>query len=127
MLSTVDQQKTLRLPDTTERLAVPGREDKYVLTLDVFHQMHCLDVMRMALYRDRYDKHFYRPDGTVDYCKWLHVGESPFLPGAVGSLTPCRARSLPRPSPLGPSLQRRRQRRALRVERRRRGGAAARR
>lgn len=29
----------------------------------------------MSLYRDRYDKHFYNPDGTVDYCKWLHVGQ----------------------------------------------------
>jgi len=38
-----------RLPDTTERLAVPGCEDEYVLALDVFHHMHCLDIVRMVL------------------------------------------------------------------------------
>ena len=74
MLSTVDGQTAGRLPNKTERLAVPGRENEFIITLDVFHQLHCLDVVRMALYRDRYDKHFYFPNGTVDHCKWLHVG-----------------------------------------------------
>ncbi|KAH8888127.1 hypothetical protein GQ53DRAFT_826684 [Thozetella sp. PMI_491] len=73
MLSTVDGKTAELLPEKTERLPVEGREDEFVVTLDVFHQMHCLDVVRMALYRDRYDKHFYFPNGTVDYCKWLHV------------------------------------------------------
>jgi hypothetical protein len=74
MLSTIDEQAASQLPENTERLAVPRRENEYVITLDVFHQLHCLDVVRMALYRDRYDKHFYFPNGTVDHCKWLHVG-----------------------------------------------------
>ncbi|GJN83104.1 hypothetical protein PLIIFM63780_006652 [Purpureocillium lilacinum] len=73
ILSTVDPHTASRLPEQTERLPLQGREDEYVVTLDAFHQMHCLDVVRMALYRDRYDKHFYYPNGTVDYCKWLHV------------------------------------------------------
>lgn len=71
----IDGKTASLLPEQTERLAVKGREDHFVMTLDVFHQMHCLDVVRMALYRDRYDKHFYFPNGTVDYCKWLHVGK----------------------------------------------------
>ncbi|KAL3961285.1 hypothetical protein ACCO45_002808 [Purpureocillium lilacinum] len=74
ILSTVDPHTASRLPEQTERLPLQGRENEYVVTLDAFHQMHCLDVVRMALYRDRYDKHFYYPNGTVDYCKWLHVG-----------------------------------------------------
>ncbi|OAQ76796.1 hypothetical protein VFPFJ_10578 [Purpureocillium lilacinum] len=73
ILSTVDGHTASQLPEQTERLPLRGRENEYVVTLDAFHQMHCLDVVRMALYRDRYDKHFYYPNGTVDYCKWLHV------------------------------------------------------
>ncbi|KAI1184162.1 hypothetical protein F5B17DRAFT_413218 [Nemania serpens] len=73
MLTTIDGSMAKLLPEETERLPTVGREDEYAVTLDVFHQMHCLDIVRMALYRDRYDKHFYKPDGSVDYCKWLHV------------------------------------------------------
>lgn len=73
IVSVIDGETASLLPEQTERLAIEGREDQYVMTLDVFHQMHCLDVVRMALYRDRYDKHFYFPNGTIDYCKWLHV------------------------------------------------------
>ncbi|PYI06043.1 hypothetical protein BO78DRAFT_316369, partial [Aspergillus sclerotiicarbonarius CBS 121057] len=73
IVSTIDSHSASQLLDQTERLPLAGREDEYVITLDVFHQMHCLDIVRMALYRDRYDKHFYFPNGTVDYCKWLHV------------------------------------------------------
>lgn len=76
LLTTVDAETATKLPEQTSRFNWPGREDEYILTLDVFHQMHCLDVVRMALYRDRYDKHFYNPDGSVDYCKWLHIGKA---------------------------------------------------
>ncbi|KAJ6437215.1 slyX domain-containing protein [Purpureocillium lavendulum] len=73
LLSTLDPDTASQLPEQTERLPLKGRESEYIVTLDAFHQMHCLDIVRMALYRDRYDKHFYYPNGTVDYCKWLHV------------------------------------------------------
>ncbi|KAI0968524.1 hypothetical protein F4678DRAFT_482107 [Xylaria arbuscula] len=73
MLTTIDAKAAGILPEETERLPLTGRETEYAITLDVFHQMHCLDIVRMSLYRDRYDKHFYKPDGSVDYCKWLHV------------------------------------------------------
>lgn len=75
MLSTIDAKTAGLLPENTERLPLEGREDEFVVTLDIFHQMHCLDIIRMSLYRDRYDKHIYFPNGTVDYCKWLHVGK----------------------------------------------------
>jgi hypothetical protein len=75
MLSAIDSHSASFLLDKTERLPLRGRETEHAITLDVFHQLHCLDVVRMALYKeDRYDKHFYHPNGTVDYCKWLHVG-----------------------------------------------------
>ncbi|KAK4455394.1 hypothetical protein QBC34DRAFT_389824 [Podospora aff. communis PSN243] len=74
MLSAIDADSASLLPDETERLPLQGRETEYAITLDVFHQLHCLDIVRMALYKeDRYNKHFYFPNGTVDYCKWLHV------------------------------------------------------
>lgn len=80
MLTTIDGSMAELLPEETERLPTVGREDEYAVTLDVFHQMHCLDIVRMALYRDRYDKHFYNSDGSVDHCKWLHVGKCLVFP-----------------------------------------------
>ncbi|PMD49118.1 uncharacterized protein K444DRAFT_511631, partial [Hyaloscypha bicolor E] len=73
ILSSLTPSQASLLPDTTTRIPVPGRENEYQATVDVFHQMHCLDVVRMALYRNRYDKHFYFQNGTVDECKWVHV------------------------------------------------------
>jgi hypothetical protein len=77
ILSSLTPSQASLLPDTTTRIPVPGRENEYQATVDVFHQMHCLDVVRMALYRNRYDKHFYFQNGTVDECKWVHVGLFP--------------------------------------------------
>lgn len=75
ILSSIDERTAGKLLDQPSRVPVQGREREFMMTLDVFHQMHCLDVVRQALYRDRYDKHFYFPNGTVDHCKWVHVGE----------------------------------------------------
>lgn len=124
MLSAIDAETAALLPEKTERLPVKGRENEFVVTLDVFHQMHCLDVVRMALYRDRYDKHFYLPNGTVDYCKWLHVGTSIFAPldhslrrvQDQANLPP-PPRPLPGPSSPSPFVQCRYQRGVLCVER----------
>lgn len=33
---------------------IPGNEDHYLVGLDVFHQLHCLDNVRKALWPDRY-------------------------------------------------------------------------
>lgn len=82
MLSVIDAKTAGLLPENTERLPLEGREGEYIITLDVFHQMHCLDIIRRSLYRDRYDKHFYFPNGTVDHCKWLHVGMLPLVKAA---------------------------------------------
>ncbi|KZP29098.1 hypothetical protein FIBSPDRAFT_1039098 [Athelia psychrophila] len=35
-------------------VAIPGDEENYVIALDVFHQLHCLNMMRQALAPDHY-------------------------------------------------------------------------
>ncbi|KAH8897419.1 hypothetical protein GQ53DRAFT_838034 [Thozetella sp. PMI_491] len=45
----------------------PGTKD-YLIELDVFHQLHCLNDLRKALYPDRYPgKWPYNANGTVNY------------------------------------------------------------
>lgn len=31
-----------QLPEKTEKIPVPGRENQYIASIDVFHQLHCL-------------------------------------------------------------------------------------
>ncbi|EIM79520.1 uncharacterized protein STEHIDRAFT_163559 [Stereum hirsutum FP-91666 SS1] len=33
---------------------IPGDEENYIISLDVWHQIHCLNMIRQALYPDRY-------------------------------------------------------------------------
>ena len=40
------------LPNATEY--VPGSDDQYIIELDVFHQIHCLNTIRKTLYPERY-------------------------------------------------------------------------
>ncbi|KAE9395136.1 hypothetical protein BT96DRAFT_862126 [Gymnopus androsaceus JB14] len=44
---------------------IPGDEEHYIVSLDVFHQLHCLNVIRKQLYPD-----YYTPEPTVhvDHC-----------------------------------------------------------
>jgi hypothetical protein len=35
---------------------VPGDEGNYITMLDVFHQLHCLNLIRRALYPERYNR-----------------------------------------------------------------------
>lgn len=47
------KQDDERVPfDTT----VPIGDDKYMATMEVFHQLHCLNVLRKFLHRDYYQK-----------------------------------------------------------------------
>lgn len=71
MLSIIDAKTASLFPDATARLLVEGRENEFAMTLGVFHHLHCLDVIRMALYRDHYNRSFYLPNGTIDHCKWV--------------------------------------------------------
>jgi hypothetical protein len=57
-----------KLPNST--VSVPGHPDQYVIKLDVFHQLYCLNLIRKALYPDRYHdgwRDLYGENGTVNY------------------------------------------------------------
>ncbi|KZP06292.1 hypothetical protein FIBSPDRAFT_842279 [Athelia psychrophila] len=50
-------------------VAIPGDEENYVIALDVFHQLHCLNVIRQALAPDYYPMLRINHDfDHVDHC-----------------------------------------------------------
>jgi hypothetical protein len=54
----------------------PGT-DEHLVELDVFHQLHCLNDLRKALYPDRWPGKWHRtPSGAIDYqhVDFLHWG-----------------------------------------------------
>ncbi|KAJ7643273.1 hypothetical protein B0H17DRAFT_1104421 [Mycena rosella] len=51
-LSRITKQEAARLPNKTS--AIPGDDDHYIVSLDVFHSLHCLNNIRMALDPDYY-------------------------------------------------------------------------
>ncbi|KIJ63431.1 hypothetical protein HYDPIDRAFT_92696 [Hydnomerulius pinastri MD-312] len=59
-----------RLPNKTA--PIPGDEDNYIFTLDVFHQLHCLNNVRQALHPEYYDEAYYVSKGLHNPMK-LHV------------------------------------------------------
>lgn len=62
-----------RLVNSTYR--IPGDEQHYVVQLDVFHQLHCLNMIRKALYPDYYPE--MRPDpNNLEDLHWNHCIES---------------------------------------------------
>lgn len=69
MQTWVNEETAKQLPNRT--LAVPDLSDRYIIQLDVFHQLHCLDVIRGLLWPERY-KHkspsgYYLPSGERNY------------------------------------------------------------
>ncbi|KZS89650.1 hypothetical protein SISNIDRAFT_416712, partial [Sistotremastrum niveocremeum HHB9708] len=50
-ISRVTKAEASKMANWTER--IPG-DDHYVISLDVFHQLHCLNLVRKALWPDRY-------------------------------------------------------------------------
>lgn len=74
-ISSIPRWQADKLENKTE--AIPGTED-YLIELDMFHQLHCLDMVRKALYPDRYEGWKRNPDGTVDIkdTNFHHWGES---------------------------------------------------
>ena len=52
-ITRIDGAMAAQLPNRTTR--IPGDEDGYVVGLDVFHQLHCVNMLRKSLYPDRYD------------------------------------------------------------------------
>lgn len=57
MWSAIPRSQAAQLRNLT--IAIPSRPDHYLIGLDVFHQLHCLDNVRKALWPERYaaDKH----------------------------------------------------------------------
>ncbi|RFU31226.1 hypothetical protein B7463_g5110, partial [Scytalidium lignicola] len=49
----IDKKSAQKLPVKT--LGIPGIPGFYVITLDVFHQLHCLNLVRKSLFPERYN------------------------------------------------------------------------
>lgn len=59
-----------RLPNQT--LPIPGEDDGYIVGVEVYHQLHCLDLIRRHLYPDRYGADTkMSPQGRIEY--WIHL------------------------------------------------------
>lgn len=56
-------------------LQVPLEEwkDEYFISITVFHQLHCLNALRKAIYLKRYNSSIVDTEGKVDYGQWHHV------------------------------------------------------
>ncbi|OCL09202.1 hypothetical protein AOQ84DRAFT_339305 [Glonium stellatum] len=48
----IDKQSATKLTHPT--LGIPGDTGSYVVTLDVFHQLHCLNMIRKSLFPEKY-------------------------------------------------------------------------
>jgi Mycotoxin biosynthesis protein UstYa len=75
-VSAIPKSEATKLSNKT--IPRPGSDD-YLVELDVFHQLHCLNDLRKAFYPDRFpDKWHYTADGKVDYksVDHLHWGKS---------------------------------------------------
>ncbi|KAH8822950.1 hypothetical protein DL96DRAFT_1619954 [Flagelloscypha sp. PMI_526] len=53
-ISRIQKDEAALLPNKTS--AIPGDEDHYIVSLHVFHDLHCLNALRQALYDDYYHK-----------------------------------------------------------------------
>ncbi|KAJ2977638.1 hypothetical protein NQ176_g4257 [Zarea fungicola] len=65
----VGKEETSLLPNQTS--AIPGQDENYMVYFDVFHQLHCLGLIRKRLYPDYYNStkgghetHF----GHIEHC-----------------------------------------------------------
>lgn len=63
-VSQIPYSSARQLPNATE--LIPGTEDQYIVELDVFHQLHCLNALRKSFYPERYW------DSFIDY--WIDDG-----------------------------------------------------
>ncbi len=61
-------------------VAVPGDESRSLVMLSVWHQIHCLNIVRKALYRERYPDMWKKyENGTVNFDteEAYHIGKLP--------------------------------------------------
>ena len=61
----------------------PGSDSNSLAMLDVWHQLHCLNAVRRALYPERWPEIWEKKeDGSINYdtVEMKHVGKFQFLP-----------------------------------------------
>lgn len=63
-ISQISKSEAAKL--TNKTLPRPGSQD-YLIEIDVFHQLHCLNDLRKAFYPDRYPGKWPYRDGEIDY------------------------------------------------------------
>ncbi|ETI25972.1 hypothetical protein G647_02749 [Cladophialophora carrionii CBS 160.54] len=66
----VDGRTARQVPNMT--LPIPGEEDSYILGIEVFHQLHCLNSIRKGLYPDRYQETKDMSDNEKRLY-WIHI------------------------------------------------------
>ncbi|KAH7884211.1 hypothetical protein F5I97DRAFT_1813616, partial [Phlebopus sp. FC_14] len=49
---------------TNKTARIPDNEDNYIFSFDVFHQLHCLNMIRQALHPEYYDEAYYANKGS---------------------------------------------------------------
>lgn len=81
-ISSISGAEATDLPNKTS--AVPNQTDEFVIELDVFHQLHCLNSLRKSLYLERYVDEIgdlYDTNGRRNYTSTAirHWGKSDML------------------------------------------------
>ena len=72
--SVISEEEAARLPHPT--LSIPGTQ-QYLVQLDVFHQLHCLNDLRKAIWPERYPHMWRIENGQIDrnWTGWWHWGK----------------------------------------------------
>ncbi|KAJ7641908.1 hypothetical protein FB45DRAFT_901322 [Roridomyces roridus] len=66
----IPKSKARLLPNKTA--AIPGDESNYIIELDVFHNLHCLNMVRKALHPEHYAGPEIMPLSHLDHCvDWM--------------------------------------------------------
>ncbi|KAJ7869754.1 hypothetical protein B0H14DRAFT_3861135 [Mycena olivaceomarginata] len=68
-VSQIPKSQARLLPNKTH--PIPGDEGNYILELDVFHNLHCLNMIRKSLHSDYYSEHLMEL-AHLDHCvDWI--------------------------------------------------------
>ncbi|KAH8813463.1 hypothetical protein DL96DRAFT_1472591, partial [Flagelloscypha sp. PMI_526] len=62
-LMRISKKQAALLPNKTT--AIPGDEDHYIIGLHVFHDLHCLNAVRQAIFNDHYHKYNMSKSGDM--------------------------------------------------------------
>lgn len=71
MWSKIPRQQAAQLTNLT--INIPGEEDHYLIGLDVFHQLHCLDNVRKGLWPERYKPEAYMGGKGMSLLSHIHL------------------------------------------------------